>query len=52
MLVMLAHLKKSSKTHVRVYTSYSTGNIVKLLLANDVTVFKILTFGPIGKKQN
>jgi hypothetical protein len=52
MLVMLAHLKNSSKTRVRVYTSYGMGNIVKLLSANDVTVFKILTFGPTAKKQN
>jgi hypothetical protein len=42
--------KKSSKTRVRVYTSYDTGNIFKLLSANDVTVF--VTFGPIGEKQN
>jgi hypothetical protein len=36
-------LKKTSKMRVGVYMSYSTGNIVKLS-ANDVTVFKILTF--------
>jgi hypothetical protein len=44
--------KKSSKTRVRVHTSYGTGNIVKVLSASDVTVFEILTFGPIGKNKN
>jgi hypothetical protein len=44
-------LRKASKTRVKVDTSYGTGNIFKLLSANDVTVFKILTFGPIGKEQ-
>jgi hypothetical protein len=37
-------LRKTSKTRVRVYTSYNTDNIVKLLSANDVTVFKTLIF--------
>jgi hypothetical protein len=43
-------LRKISKTRVRVYTSYGTGNIVKLLSANDVTVFKILTFWTYWEK--
>jgi hypothetical protein len=50
MLVTLAHLKNSSKTCVRVYTSYGTGNTVKLLSANDVTVFKILAFWAYREK--
>jgi hypothetical protein len=47
---MLAHLKNSSKMRLRVYTSYGTGNIVKLLSANDITVSKILTFWTYREK--
>jgi hypothetical protein len=36
-------LRKTSKTCVRFYTGCGTGNIVKLLSASGVTVFKILT---------
>jgi hypothetical protein len=50
MLVMLAHLEKTGKTRARVYSSYGTGNIVKLS-ANDITVFKILTFWTYREKE-
>jgi hypothetical protein len=42
--------KKSGKMHVRVYTNYGTGNIVKLLSGNDVTVFEILNFWTYNEK--
>jgi hypothetical protein len=45
-------LRKTSKTRVRVDTNYGTGNRVTLLSVNDVKVFKLLTFGPIGKEQS
>jgi hypothetical protein len=39
-------LRKTGRTHFGVHTGHnSAGNII----ANRITVFKILTFGPMGK---
>jgi hypothetical protein len=42
-------LRKTGRTLIGIHTSHNTAGNVRSFVANRITEFKILSFGPMGK---